>query len=310
MLSQVLRSAHLRCELAPAAGRKGLDVLLKALLLAVAGFVIGIFSGLLGVGGGTMVVPVLRLGFGLEAVCATATSLFTIIFTSIGGTVTHLRNKTTIPLLSLCLGLGGAVTSSIGAMLGTMSPGWAVMLAAAAVILYSGYTMLSKALKLPKSAPKQAATPGPAAVGGKGEPAKPAAAATPPQAGFTLTWKKALGGFAIGLAAGLASGYVGVGGGFIMVPLMVSLLGVPMCMASGTSLLAIMILAIPGVATQIALGNVDFVAGLFIAVGSIPGAMFGARFVKRIPERQLRFIFAGFLAVAAVCLLANELFAL
>lgn len=276
-----------------------MELIIQAVLLALAGFVIGIFSGLLGVGGGTVVVPVLRLGFAFEAVCATATSLFTIIFTSIGGTVTHLRKKTALPKLSICLGLGGAVTSSLGALLGSISPSWAVMLAAALVIFYSGFSMLRKALKLPPKPRAQAAQ------GGEGSPL-PKATVVPPSTSFEFTWKKALGGLAIGLAAGLASGYVGVGGGFIMVPMMVGLLGVPMYMASGTSLLAIMILAIPGVATQIYLGNVDVVAGIFIALGSIPGAMVGARFVTRIPERQLRFIFAGFLAVAAVLLLANE----
>lgn len=127
-----------------------------------------------------------------------------------------------------------------------------------------------------------------------------------PPAGFEFNWKKGLGGLGIGMLAGLASGYVGVGGGFLMVPMMVGLLGVPMHLASGTSLLAIMILAIPGVITQFCLGNVDVVAGIFVALGSIPGAMVGARFVTRIPERQLRFIFAGFLGVAAVLLLLNE----
>lgn len=275
-----------------------MELIIGALLLALAGFVIGIFSGLLGVGGGTVVVPVLRLGFGFQAVCATATSLFTIIFTSIGGTVTHLRKRTCLPKLSVCLGLGGAVTSSLGALLGSLSPSWAVMLAAALVIFYSGFSMMRKALKLPATARRQ-----PGAQGGGNPTPKPAAA---PASSFEFTWKKGLGGFGIGLAAGLASGYVGVGGGFIMVPMMVGLLGVPMYMASGTSLLAIMILAIPGVATQLYLGNVDVMAGIFVALGSIPGAMVGARFVTRIPERQLRFIFAGFLAVAAVLLLANE----
>ena len=275
--------------------------MLEAVLLALAGFVIGILSGLLGVGGGTVIVPVLRLGFAFEAVCATATSLFTIIFTSVGGTITHLRNKTTIPQLSLCLGLGGAVTSSLGALLSTMSPSWMVMLAAALIISYSCLTMLRKALKLPKDGPAAAAP----AAGGSAAGAK--ATVIPPSDEFSFTWKKGLAGVAIGLAAGLASGYVGVGGGFLMVPLMVNLLKVPMRKASGTSLIAIMILAIPGVVTQLSLGNVDVVAGLCIALGSIPGAMLGARFVTRIPERRLRFIFAGFLGVAAVCLVLNEL---
>lgn len=281
-----------------------MELVIGALLLAAAGFVIGMFSGLLGVGGGTMVVPVLRLGFGLEAVCATATSLFTIIFTSIGGTITHLRKKTCLPKLSLCLGLGGAVTSSLGALLGSLSPSWAVMLAAALIIFYSGFSMLRKALKLPAAPRKQAQ--GAAAAAGQAAGKPPLQATAMPPAGFEFNWKKGLGGLGIGMLAGLASGYVGVGGGFLMVPMMVGLLGVPMCLASGTSLLAIMILAIPGVITQFCLGNVDVVAGIFVALGSIPGAMVGARFVTRIPERQLRFTFAGFLGVAAVLLLLNE----
>ena len=272
---------------------------LQIVLFAVAGFAIGIFSGLLGIGGGTLMVPILRLGFGLEAVVATATSLFTIVFTSIGGTITHIRNKTALPKLSLCLGVGGAITSSLGAFLGNMSPGWAIMLVAAIIIGYSAFNMLRKAVKLPKNAKKTA---------GKGKAVKAAdvLSATPIEE-WEFTRKRGLQGFGIGLIAGLASGYVGVGGGFIMVPLMTAWLGVPMQKASGTSLLAIMILAIPGVITQVMLGNVDFLAGIFLAVGSIPGAMLGARFVKRIPERQLRFIFAAFLGVAAVSLLLNEL---
>lgn len=263
-------------------------------MLVAIGFVIGGFGGLLGIGGGTVIVPVLRLGFALEAVCATATSLFTIIFTSIGGTVTHLRNKTCIPKLSICLGVGGAITSSLGAYLGNISPDWAVMFVAAAIILYSAYTMLVKALKLP---------------GKNGASAKALSAPAPKiedPAPYEFNLKRGLGGFGIGIIAGLASGYVGVGGGFIMVPLMTAWLGVPMRKASGTSLIAIMILAIPGVLTQMVLGNVDYVAGICLAVGSIPGAMVGARFVKSIPERRLRFIFAGFLAVAGIMLVLNE----
>ena len=108
------------------------------------------------------------------------------------------------------------------------------------------------------------------------------------------------------MIAGLASGYVGVGGGFIMVPLMLAVLGIPMSLASGTSLIAIMILAIPGVIEQGLLGNIEYLAGIAIVVGSIPGALVGARLVRMVPERQLRFIFGGFLLVAAVMLMLNE----
>lgn len=273
----------------------------EAITLAIAGFIIGIFSGLLGIGGGTVVVPVLRLGYAFEAVAATATSLFTIIFTSIGGTVTHLRNKTCIPKLSLCLGVGGAITSSLGAYLGTISPDWLVMAAAAFIIFYSAFNMLRKAIKL-KTKTKQ----GDACADKSASAAVTSKAPRQQESSYEFTLKRGLGGLCVGLIAGLASGYVGVGGGFIMVPLMTAWLGVPMQKASGTSLIAIMILAIPGTVTQLLLGNVNLVAGVCLAVGSIPGAMLGARFVKRIPERQLRFLFAAFLGIAALSLILNE----
>ena len=88
-----------------------------------------------------------------------------------------------------------------------------------------------------------------------------------------------------------------------MVPLMLSLVGISMKQASGTSLIAVMLLAIPGTIEQGLLGNIDYMAGIAVAVGSIPGAVVGARLV---PERTLRFIFGGFLIVAAVVLVLNE----
>ncbi len=113
-------------------------------------------------------------------------------------------------------------------------------------------------------------------------------------------------GAAIGLVAGLASGYVGVGGGFIMVPLMLSIIGIPMRKASGTSLIAVMILAIPGVIEQAVIGNINYLAGIAVVVGSIPGAVLGARLVTKVPERALRILFGCFLIVAAVMLALNE----
>ena len=88
-----------------------------------------------------------------------------------------------------------------------------------------------------------------------------------------LTTKNLLTGSLIGLFAGFASGYVGVGGGFIMVPLFVSVLGITMKHASGTSLIAVTILAVPGVIEQGLLGNIDYIAGIAMAAGSIPGSL-------------------------------------
>ncbi len=266
----------------------------------IVGVGIGILSGMLGIGGGTIMVPVLRLAFGLDPVACTATSLFTIIPTSISGAISHMRNKTCIPALGLAVGLGGACTSPLGVYLATVSPGWAVMAAAAIVIAYSAISMFRKARALPSR--RASAKDGGASTG-----ASHAVASSDADESYAPTKKGVVSGFAIGLGAGVLSGYVGVGGGFIIVPLLMSLVGLPMRKASGTSLIAVMILAIPGTVEQGILGNIDYLAGLALALGSIPGAVLGARLMKRVPERSLRFLFGGVLLVAAIMLVVNEI---
>lgn len=272
-----------------------MDVFAAFIAPALAGVLVGVMSGLLGVGGGTIMVPIFRLAFGMSPLASTATSLFAIIPTSISGVVAHARAKTCVPKLGLALGVGGAVMSPMGVWLASVSPGWLVICVAAIVIGLSALKMFKKAVKC-------APTPRAGRAGGSSQDAS--AKAVPDQP--VLSRKQYLQGACIGLIAGLASGYVGVGGGFIMVPLMLAVLDIPMSLASGTSLIAIMILAIPGVIEQGLLGNIEYLAGIAIVVGSIPGALVGARLVRVVPERQLRFIFGGFLLVAAVMLMLNE----
>ncbi|MDR3961513.1 MAG: sulfite exporter TauE/SafE family protein [Eggerthellaceae bacterium] len=311
------------------------------IIAAIIGVIIGIFSGLLGIGGGTLMVPIFRLGFGMSAISSTATSLFTIIPTSLAGLITHVKNKTCIPKVGVLCGLGGACTSPLGVYLASISPSWAIMFAAAAIIGYSSYSMFRKAIRMPKIAPQgESAVTGKdlekeaekaaraaqtaqaqaaqaaqaAAVQGEGQTGTTKAAANatktasaPKKEPFKLSIKKVALCLLIGLIAGLASGYVGVGGGFIMVPLFISLLGIMMRQASGTSLVAVTILAIPGVVEQGLLGHIDYIAGIAMAVGSIPGAVIGASLIRKVPERKLRFVFGAFLLISAVVLLFNEL---
>ena len=313
------------------------------IIAAIIGVIIGIFSGLLGIGGGTLMVPIFRLGFGMSAISSTATSLFTIIPTSLAGLITHVKNKTCIPKVGVLCGLGGACTSPLGVYLASISPSWAIMLAAAAIIGYSSCSMFRKAIRMPKIAPQgesavtgkdlekeaekaaraaqaaqaaaaQAQAAQAAAAQGKGQPTTTKAAAnatktasTPKEEPFKLSVKKVALCLLIGLIAGIASGYVGVGGGFIMGPLFISLLGIMMRQASGTSLVAVTILAIPGVVEQGLLGHIDYIAGIAMAVGSIPGAVIGASLIRKVPERKLRFVFGAFLLISAVVLLFNEL---
>ena len=273
------------------------SVVLIAVAAAVLGLIVGVIAGMLGVGGGTIYLPVFRLVFGMSAVGCTATSLFTIIPTSISGGASHLRNGTCVPKLGVALGLGGALTSWMGVRLAQVSPSWAIMGAAALAIAYSATTMIRKALAVPK---------GSGAVSAKGLGSAGSSVSEIPEVP-TFTSRQLMAAFGIGAAAGLASGYIGLGGGFLMVPMMVSLLRMPMKLVSGTSLIAIMILALPATVVQCLLGNGDYLIGIAGSCGSGPGAMIGARLIKRVPERTLRFAFAGFLLVGAVLLMAKEI---
>ncbi len=287
-------------------------------IAALVGVGVGVLSGLLGIGGGTVMVPLFRLAFGMEPIAATATSLFTIVPTSISGMWKHAKNKTSLPRVGIVCGLTGACLSPVGVWAANVSPGWAIMGAAAVVVMYSSFTMLKKALAAPKggaakgsrkACEKKSTTSDTAAVGDAaagGSSAVGAQAAPLEAPAIKLTPKYVAKVALIGVVAGFMSGYVGVGGGFIMVPLFVSMLGIPMRLASGTSLTAVCILAIPGVIEQAVLGNIDYMVGVAMMVGSIPGAIVGANLVKRVPERALRFAFALFLLLMAVLLVANE----
>lgn len=294
-----------------------MEILFTILASIAVGLVIGWLSGLLGIGGGTILVPVFKLAYGMPAIAATATSLFTIIPTSLTGAVTHIRNGTCILALGVAAGVGGAITSPVGVWLANVSPEWAIMVAAALVIGYSAITMFRKAMKLrakQKASCPRAEAPSdaqalkvaqahgqsdPASKGNQREALDEFRVETPLKRQIAI-------GVSVGLGAGLLSGYVGVGGGFIMVPLFMQLLHTPMKLTSGTSLVAVMILAIPGTIAQAMMGNVHWLAGIFTVIGTIPGAAIGARFVKRVPELTLRFVFSAFLLVAATMLVVNQ----
>ena len=120
------------------------------LVSLVVGLAVGVLAGLLGIGGGMLLVPAFKLGYAMDSLMCTATSLFTIIPTSVSGAISHIRNKTCLPKLGVAAGLGGACLSPLGVWLATLSPDWAVMGAAALIIAYSSVTMFRKALRAPK----------------------------------------------------------------------------------------------------------------------------------------------------------------
>ena len=108
----------------------------------------------------------------------------------------------------------------------------------------------------------------------------------------------------VGVVAGALSGLLGVGGGVLLVPGLVAAGGLTQLEGTANSLLSIIPLAIVGVATYALLGgHVRFDVGLVLLVGSLPGAVLGARLARRVPDRALRVGF-GILALASAVRLA------
>jgi uncharacterized membrane protein YfcA len=102
-----------------------------------------------------------------------------------------------------------------------------------------------------------------------------------------------LGAVAIGFAAGMTSGMLGVGGGILFVPGLVFVLGLSQLSAEATSLLAIIPVAVVGAWRQREYGNVRLREGLLLGVLSPIGAVAGTELANALPERTLQFAFAG-----------------
>ena len=223
--------------------------MLSFVAAAIIGVAIGILSGMLGIGGGTVMVPLFRLAFGLDPLAATATSLFSIIPTSLAGLSKHLRNGTCIPRIGLICGFAGACASPLGVLAATHSPNWAVMGGTSLVIGYSSITMLRRGIASVRAERAAAAASPSKAIGaeraGTDATASKAAGACAggvkdaegacssiEAAHVAMTTRTVAAMIVIGLIAGFMGGYVGVGGGFIMVPLFISVLGISMREAS------------------------------------------------------------------------------
>lgn len=107
---------------------------------------------------------------------------------------------------------------------------------------------------------------------------------------------------AVGVAAGALSGLFGVGGGILIVPGLVLLLGMSQRRAHATSLAAIVPIAVAGAAGYAIEGAVEWLPAALLTAGAAVGAVAGTSVLRRIPERGLRILFAGFLLAAAASL--------
>lgn len=110
---------------------------------------------------------------------------------------------------------------------------------------------------------------------------------------------------AIGTAGGAFSGLLGVGGGSVIVPLLIIWLGYGAREATGTSMMAIVVIAAVAVTLQALYGNVDPANAALVGVPAIGGAIAGTALQQRIPERAIALLFAGLLVVIAAKLIIS-----
>jgi uncharacterized membrane protein YfcA len=103
----------------------------------------------------------------------------------------------------------------------------------------------------------------------------------------------------IGTAAGVFSGLFGVGGGTVIVPLLILWLGYQEREATGTSLVAISVIAVFGAVTQGLFGNVDIGKGVLIGIPAVVGVVAGTALQQRVPARAISGLFAVLLVVSA-----------
>ena len=255
---------------------------MEDLLVAVAiGFAAGYLSGQFGIGGGIVTTPAIRLVLGYPALIAVGTPLPVIIPGAVVGAIAYARRGLAEVPLGLRVGVVGAGFSVLGAWASDLVGGQIVLLVTAALISWMAVDMILLARRpLAEEAESDAS------------------------AGRQHAWWKV---GVLGVVTGLYSGFLGVGGGFVVVPALIRYFGLSAKRAIGTSLIVVTLLAIPGTVAHYLLGHVDVVLAVALAIGVVPGALLGARVTSRSREKSVRIGFAVLLLVVAGVLAAAEL---
>jgi len=235
------------------------------------GIGVGLFGAYLGLGGGLLVVPFLALVLGLPAKVAVGTSLLTVITTSTGAAQEYLKSGRADVRLGIVLEL----FTTLGALTGGIV---AVFLAEKTVFLFFGLLLVVVAIQMLRS---------------KEKPDFNHTATT----GAYRNW-----GWGAGVSslAGVLSGVLGVGGGVIKIPAMNLIMKVPLSVAFATSNLMIGVTATAGALVYFSRGDVDLKAAAPLVLGTALGALIGAKTVKKVPTRWLRYAFVAVLLVVAV----------
>lgn len=250
----------------------GLVALLPILL---AGLGAGTVFGLFGAGGSAFATPVLAL-LGVPGAVAVATPLPAMLPTSIAGARRYLRSGNLDRRVAGLAVVGGAPGTVLGALAsGVLDGGWLVVLSGVLLLVVGARVLL----------------PDPA---GHADRCAARRDSTPLVLGLA---------FGVGLLTGLLAN----GGGFLLVPAFVVLLGLSTGRASGTSMVAVGALTIPTLVVHWQLGHIDWWVALVFGLGSLPGSVLGARVAQQIPADLARRTFGVLLVAFSAWFLVHQL---
>jgi uncharacterized membrane protein YfcA len=266
------------------------DETIAWLLLAGGGFVAGGLGGLLGIGGGIVLMPLLRFGIGLSPPYAAGTCILGVFFTTLGGSyrhyrLGHVRVRAVAPVI-----VAGAVATLVCSLLFVYlahSERWLDL----GIGLVFGLVSLRMLLESLCGPGEPAALSTTATVSS----ATPAGAASSVAPGAGSSELHMVGGWprklSIGISAGILPGLLGIGTGGILVPAFTYLLRMPIKLAMAASLTCFCFNALISATAKLAQGYVDLAVALPICAGALVGANVGAVLNRRFPSRTVKLLF-------------------
>jgi len=276
----------------------------NVLLIFAMGGMVGILSGIFGVGGGFLMTPLLIMA-GIPPTVAAASDSNQIVGASTSGTLAHYRLGNVDFKMGILLLIGGVVGGTLGVQIIKIlrhlgNADFLIKVTYVLMLGFVGFYMFVESLQALK---KDKVVP----VAKKESKYARLVNQLPWQMNFDKSGIQLsiLMPLVLGIFVGILAAIMGVGGGFIMVPVMVYLLRMPMHVVVGTSLFQILFTCINVTVLQAYTNHtVDFILALILLLGSTLGAQFGAKISKRLKGDQLKI----FLASLVLLVMAKMLF--
>jgi len=287
--------------------------------LVVLGFVVGVLSGLFGIGGGFFLVPMLNAVFNIPYNVAIGSSLCQMVGTSIAASVKHHDYGNIDYKLAIWLLAGSIIGAETGARIlmwlhgmgDIVIRGHSVSVMSVCVdiifiilLLTVGIVMFIESKEAIQRAPRGGVVESKISQRIRNMGIPPAISLPVSRIKSISLWCAVVLGFGVGVLSGL----LGVGGGFIMGPLLIYLLGIPTNVAIGTDLFQIIFTSGYGAASHFVKGNIDFLLVGCILAGSLAGSHFGAVLHKRMRGARIRYYFSLIVLAVVIVILAKFVF--